>query len=886
MLPRLEAVYQAIADGVVVFDEHGQAIMVNQAEAKLCGYDTPEELLQGLDYFQRVYELRRLDGSVLSVEEWPVSRVMSGEVISGLVLDTRRLDTGQRWIIEFSGRPVRDEHGHQSMSVIISRDVTVEYTARESLARSEERLRLAKASASLGVFDYDLVTGKLEWDARLRELWGLADDEPVNIERFWEGLHPDDREHTRLRLEVALVPERADKYDAEYRVVNTRDGKTRWIHAQGRVSIENGVPVRMVGIVQDVTERRLNEDRLQRNQETFARLIEGNPFGVYVVDADFRLSVISIGARKVFSNVRPLIGRDFAEILRVIWPEPDASEFIARFRHTLATGEPHVERGTMASRRDIEAVETYDWRIERVSMPDGRYGVVCYFYDLSERQQMEAALRESGERFRHLAEAMPQLVWTALSDGTVTYYNSQVSRFSGVIQTPAGSWHWQPMLHPDDLESTTRAWMNAVETGSLYQSEHRIRMSDGTFRWHLSRAHLVPGDPPQWFGTATDIHDLKLAQEELDEHRGRLQQLVEQRTAQLEQTHERLRVSERMSALGTLSAGLGHDLGNMLVPLGVWIAELQRADLPESAKQSVEGIAQSVQYFRSLTTGLRSLSLDPEEAGAAPGMTRLDEWWESTKGVFKAALPRGVSISVQGLNTSPIVAIPAHALTQAVFNLVQNAGDAMRERGRGVITISARAHPSEAHRVVLSVSDDGPGMTEEIRRRCMEPFFTTKSRVRGTGLGLALVYAILARYAGAAEIESAPGAGTTFHLTLNAVQSAGDGVRPRVAVTIRDQRLGAIVRGVLTSLDTDVEITAPGALPSPECRGWVVDDQTLVDEANGSLGHRRVIVVGPASAGATTARSELGFGSLRMTLAEKIAQIRQAPGAMDSDRRE
>ncbi len=120
--------------------------------------------------------------------------------------------------------------------------------------------------------------------------------------------------------------------------------------------------------------------------DTFFALIRNNPFGIYVVDSDFCLREVSQGAQKVFESVRPLLGRNFSEVLRTIWPEPFATEAILRFRHTLETGEPYAAPHTVERRADTFAIEAYDWRIERMVMPDGQYGVVCYFYDLSERQ--------------------------------------------------------------------------------------------------------------------------------------------------------------------------------------------------------------------------------------------------------------------------------------------------------------------------------------------------------------------------------------------------------------------------------------------------------------------------------------------------------------------
>ncbi len=150
--------------------------------------------------------------------------------------------------------------------------------------------------------------------------------------------------------------------------------------------------------IQDISERRAAEAALQRAHDTFRHLVDNSPFGIYVVDTDFRLQMVSAGAQKVFANVRPLLGRDFAEVLRILWEEPFASQAIARFRHTLETGVPYRSPSTVERRSDIGATESYDWQIERLTLPDGRPGVVCHFYDLSERQRYEAELRDADRR--------------------------------------------------------------------------------------------------------------------------------------------------------------------------------------------------------------------------------------------------------------------------------------------------------------------------------------------------------------------------------------------------------------------------------------------------------------------------------------------------------
>jgi len=132
----------------------------------------------------------------------------------------------------------------------------------------------------------------------------------------------------------------------------------------------------------------------------------------------------------------------------------------------------------------------------------------------------QQALRESEDKFRLVAESLPQIVWTAESDGSVDYYNQRWAEYSGISQQDSYGWGWKPVLHPDDQQKTIDAWNHALEMGELYECEHRLRRADGEFRWHLSRGFPLRdshGNIIKWFGTATEIHQQKQTEAQLRE---------------------------------------------------------------------------------------------------------------------------------------------------------------------------------------------------------------------------------------------------------------------------------------------------------------------------------------------------------------------------------
>jgi hypothetical protein len=267
-----------------------------------------------------------------------------------------------------------------------------------------------------------------------------------------------------------------------------------------------------------------------------------------------------------------------------------------------------------------------------------------------------------------------------------------------------------------------------------------------------------------------------------------------------------------MASIGTLSAGLGHDMGNLLLPVRVRLESLASHPLPEDARQDLAAIKSSTDYLQRLSNGLRLLASDPARAGAREG-SELHAWLAEAAPVLKNVLPRGVTLETSLPDGECWVSIGRPALMQAVFNLVQNAGDAMKDQGSG--TVRVEATPAEG-RVRLTVSDTGPGMTDEVRRRCMEPFFTTKSRAISTGLGLSLVYGLVREAGGEVLLDSAPGRGARFTLVLRPfVRAAAPGApRKTAVVSVADARLRALATAELKTSGYEVHLShdhAPGA---------------------------------------------------------------------------
>jgi PAS domain S-box-containing protein len=168
---------------------------------------------------------------------------------------------------------------------------------------------------------------------------------------------------------------------------------------------------------------RASEEALRRRTTQFETLLNEAPLGVYLVDADFKIQAINPTALPVFGDIPNLIGRDFGEVIRILWPEDYADELVHLFRNTLETGEPYMTPEHIEERRDRKVKEYYEWRINRIPLPEGRFGVVCYFRDISAqvraRQQRELLINELNHRVKNTLATVQSIAAQTLKGTSV-----------------------------------------------------------------------------------------------------------------------------------------------------------------------------------------------------------------------------------------------------------------------------------------------------------------------------------------------------------------------------------------------------------------------------------------------------------------------------------
>ncbi|GAB4526001.1 MAG: hypothetical protein OHK0046_42370 [Anaerolineae bacterium] len=517
----MQTVLQALPSMVYIFDVQKRTNrFVSDHAVQALGYTPQEIMAAGSDFIgQRMNldDLERLEEHFQALRDAAPGATVSFDYQMQHKDGTWRTFSTQDMVFR------RDANGEPLEILGVAQDVTGRKATADTLAGQAEQLRLAKEAAELGVYDFDLVRGSLKWDERSRELWGVPAGAEVTRETFYNGLHPDDLALVRAAVEKVYDPEGEGKLAIEYRVINQMTGAVHWVAATGQVMFEDGRPVRLIGTAQDITHRHVLREQLERRNEQLRLAKEAAGLGIH----DY-----NVVSGHIAWDTRT----------RAIWGvEADETITLETFYNGI---HPHYRAGVedaLNRALDPEGEGTYYAEYRVIHRVDGRMRWIAAtgqatfdagqavrltgtVQDITPQKHMQAQLELALERYQTMADAMPQLVWTADSDGIVDYYNNRVNHYDGLEADADGKWHWQPVVHPDDTNMTVNAWNKATRLREVYTCEHRLSMTDGSYRWHISRAipAIDKNGQVRWYGTATDVHEIKMATQHLREREQRL----------------------------------------------------------------------------------------------------------------------------------------------------------------------------------------------------------------------------------------------------------------------------------------------------------------------------------------------------------------------------
>lgn len=518
-------------------------------------------------------------------------------------------------------------------------------------------------------------------------------------------------------------------------------------------------------------------------------LVEDSAIDAELIERELRLAGLEFVTRRISSL------EELDRALDQAWPDLVLSDFTLPGFGGLEALRVVRERrapvpflfvsGTIGEDRAIEALKqgATDYilkdRLARL-VP----AIARAFEDVAERERRsraEAALKESELRYRLVARATSDAVW----DWDLT--NDRILWNDGtrpVLDYPAeevettGGW-WAERIHPDDRERVL-AGMNAAcqGTASAWHDEYRFRRRDDSYAYVLDRSYIVRDEA----GVARRMV-------------GAIVDMTQRRSLE-----EQLLQAQKMEAIGRLAGGVAHDFNNLLGVI-VGCAELAMETLPASspAREELLEISRAANRAAGLTSRLLAFA---RRQVVEPTSVDLNQLLEGMAEMLRRLIGANIVLDIR-LHPSPVwVFADAGQLEQVVMNLVINARDAMPDGGK--LTIETDVRPavemvpppgatSQADCCVLVVRDTGIGMSEQVRSRIFEPFFSTKEAGKGTGLGLPTCHGIITQSGGEIVVHSAPGAGASFEVRLPRHQPAED-------AAIQESSSAPLQRGVETIL--------------------------------------------------------------------------------------
>jgi len=628
--------------------------------------------------------------------------------------------------------------------------IVVEPSARTLLEASEARLRLALQAANIGIWDWDVPTGRMVYSARARELCGFAPDQELTLEDVRAVTHPDDLPITWAQRERAFDPAIRDRSAYEYRIVRT-DGAVRWVRAYGEVIFRDveGEPaaVRYTGTLEDITERRELEEERRRSEERLrelnasletrvaertaernllALLVQTTDAFIQAADRDFNLLAINRAASEEFARIfgvrAPQRGDNMLELSK---DKPEHREAVRAIWSRALAGEEFEEVG------EFGAVDRRAYRMRYNALRDeagaliGAFQIVTDVTDELRQQaalaEAEAARREADALYRAYFEntADPLFVVSVEDDGlyVVEQTNPAHEAAFGFACAEVRGRPLHELLPPHIFDQVSEHYRRCAESGAVIQFRDSFDMPDGV---RHADTVLVPmrdesGRIVRIMGSSRDV------------------------TRQV-QAEDALRQAQKMEAVGQLTGGIAHDFNNLLgAIMGGFDLIRRKAGDAERVRRLADSGLEAAERGARLTSQLlafaRAQRLEMKPLVVSTLVRNLGDLLAGTLGPM-IRLRYDLDDQVR-----PVLADRTQ-LEMAVLNLAINARDAMPEGGG--LTIATRLRRiGEDHElepgdyVELAVADTGAGMTPEVAARALDPFFTTKGWGRARAWGSA-----------------------------------------------------------------------------------------------------------------------------------------------------
>lgn len=741
---RFRALYEHNPLMCFTVDLQGVVQYVNDAGAKQLGY-TKEELIH-----QPVMSVLHQDDKPLLARNIMDSLASTAPTHSW---ELRKLHkSGKVLYVSETAQVIRDAKGNTSL-LIVCEDVSSQHRTQQLLRESETKFRTLTETTSSAIFFFH--EERFRYANRAMERITGYSSEELQRMRFIDLVHP---EHLALARERSLAVLKGDNSSAESELkILTKNLDLRWLDVSlSRIDIGGETSVMATAV--DITERKTFEEELRRSEELTMRILEAVPGGIMEVALDGTILQVNVQAQE-------LLGLAALDLFRMNI-SGFADQFLAEdgsklgyedfpLVQCLNSGEEQ-EPATLGVRRPdggiswmvVAAVPLTDIATGKTS------GAVLTFLDITGRKYAEDALKQSEERYRKFFEEDLTGDFIADEDGCILACNSAFAQIFGFKSADSAMYHNLRSIYTEQQTFESIVAM-LHEKKKVEYFEVKCRRLDGNAVYTVENVIGLFSESGEFIGIKGYVFDNTA-------HKSLEMQLQE---------------AQKLESLGRLAGGIAHDFNNLL---GIILGYTERlADKREARGAFAKDIAAIYTAAQRGSSLVKQMLTFARKTPVAFEEMNVNTVVEELGKMLKETFPRNITLEFDIDYSIPFINGDTNQIHQALLNLCVNARDAMPNGGNLTIRSSItsgeflRRRFPEANAdsyVCISVADTGVGMSDETRSRIFEPFFSTKERGRGTGLGLAVVHGIVKSHKGIVEVTSEHDNGTTFSLYLPATQ--------------------------------------------------------------------------------------------------------------------
>jgi PAS domain S-box-containing protein len=626
-------------------------------------------------------------------------------------------------------------------------DITERKCMEDALRESHQRLEFALQGGELGTWDWNPQDGTVVYSDLWAQMLGYRPDEvEPTVEFFKQHVHPEDLTAVLDRL-TGHVEGRLPAFESEHRL-RTKSGRFLWVMDRGKIVErgKDGSPVRVTGIIADITKRKLVEEALLESEE----LLDATGFMARVGGWQLDVETMAVTWTKETSRIHevPLNYKPPLDKAIEFYHPDDRDALSQAIQRALDRGEPYD-----MELRFITAKGNNLWTrtVCRPKVIDGKsVRLRGTFQDITERKQAEKALQESEEKYRKLVNTAPYGIQLTDLNGKIIFSNPAHHMIQGYEDGElTGKFIWDLIsdnFHREKAKSFYQELVKEQPMPKVYFNRDRTkdgREIDVQINWDY--IYNLNGEIEGIISIISDITDQKKLQTQLHQ-------------------------AQKMEAIGSLAGGIAHDLNNILFPISGLSEMLLDEMTPDSPEhQSIEQIYKSAQRGSDLVKQILAFS---RQSNPQKLPLRLQPILKEVLKLVRATISMNIEIKSHFKPDCGLVFADPTQVHQIAMNLITNAYHAVEQTG-GTIDLELKEtefgkddtlKPGKyAH---ITVSDTGIGIEQTLIDKIFDPYFTTKEMGKGTGLGLSVVHGIVKEHGGDILVYSEVGKGTTFHVYL------------------------------------------------------------------------------------------------------------------------